>query len=76
MQPSEQVDPLLAVCNTRVLVRNDGVIKDRLASFKVEPVVMEVGSSLALIPCDHPLNVATKRSSVKLSLSAQEPALA
>jgi hypothetical protein len=64
-QPAEQVDPLLAIRQAGVLLRNDRMVEHRLTSLEIQPVAAEVGLSFLLIPGDHSLSVATKKSGVK-----------
>jgi len=52
-QPTEQVDALLAVGQSRVLDGEDGVIEDLIASIEILAVGAKVGSSLRFVPCEH-----------------------
>jgi hypothetical protein len=53
LQPAEQVDALLAIGYARVFSGDDGSIENRLTALKIHSVVVEIGSSLPLVPCDH-----------------------
>jgi len=64
-QPAEQVDPLLAIRQARILNRNHGMIEHGLTDFEVQLVVTQFQSALLVIPRDHASTVATKNATVK-----------
>lgn len=52
-QPAEQVDPLLAIGQALVLLRDDGMIEHLLTAIEVESMPAEIGLALRIVPGDH-----------------------
>ena len=61
LQPAEQVHALLAVRHTRIFHGDDRMIEHRVAAFKIQPVLAEVGFAFSVVPGDHPLNRSYKK---------------